>query len=334
MARWFAFFPKAQMTRIGQMLPFRRGMERIVKGVDVPIIPVNLGRRLGIDLQLRAREVSVEDAAADSVSRDGDFGKPMPATATATEVRQAVQELERRGISTSASDTCGRCIGRFVQTARHHPFRFAMADGRTPKVTFGKALTRTVFLARRLRSSVDDQKMVGILLPPSVPGALVNLAALLMGKVPVNLNYTASNEVLASCAKQCELKTVMTSKAFLERVHFRCRRRRSCWRIWRTSRAIWRKLSARCSSLAVAGAIDRESRLGATGKPALDDIATMIFSSGSTGDPKGVMLTHYNVASNVEQMNRSSCLRGATRSWAFCRSSIPSASPGRFACRR
>ena len=36
-------FPEGQMTRIGQMLPFRRGMERIVKGVEVPIVPVNLG---------------------------------------------------------------------------------------------------------------------------------------------------------------------------------------------------------------------------------------------------------------------------------------------------
>jgi acyl-[acyl-carrier-protein]-phospholipid O-acyltransferase/long-chain-fatty-acid--[acyl-carrier-protein] ligase len=38
--------------------------------------------------------------------------------------------------------------------------------------------------------------MVGLLLPPSVPGALVNFAALLMGKVPVNLNYTVSEETL------------------------------------------------------------------------------------------------------------------------------------------
>jgi acyl-[acyl-carrier-protein]-phospholipid O-acyltransferase/long-chain-fatty-acid--[acyl-carrier-protein] ligase len=106
-----------------------------------------------------------------------------------------------------------------VQTARRHPFRFAMADGRTPKLNFGAALTGTIFLARRLRPLWSNQKMVGILLPPSVPGALVNLAALLMGKVPVNLNYTASNEVLASCAKQCELETVVTSRAFLERVH-------------------------------------------------------------------------------------------------------------------
>ena len=61
--------------------------------------------------------------------------------------------------------------------------------------------------------------MVGILLPPSIPGALVNFAAMLMGKVPVNLNYTASNETLESCAKQCNLKTVITARAFLERVH-------------------------------------------------------------------------------------------------------------------
>ena len=60
--------------------------------------------------------------------------------------------------------------------------------------------------------------MVGILLPPSVPGALVNHAALLLGKVPVNLNYTVSEETLASCIRQCDIKTVVTSKTFLEKV--------------------------------------------------------------------------------------------------------------------
>ena len=60
--------------------------------------------------------------------------------------------------------------------------------------------------------------MVGIFLPPSVPGALVNYAALLCGKVPVNLNYTLSEATLASCVKQCDLKTVITSRTFLEKV--------------------------------------------------------------------------------------------------------------------
>src|SRR2546427_4473244 len=41
---------------------------------------------------------------------------------------------------------------------------------------------------------------------------------MLCGKVPVNLNYTLSAEALASCVNQCEIKTVLTSRAFLEKV--------------------------------------------------------------------------------------------------------------------
>ena len=86
----------------------------------------------------------------------------------------------------------------WLRNARWHPFRFAMADPRVPKLRFGTALVKTVFLARRLMKVWRGQKMVGILLPPSVAGALVNFAALLCGKIPVNLNYTASDDVLAT----------------------------------------------------------------------------------------------------------------------------------------
>src|SRR5207245_10159419 len=64
----------------------------------------------------------------------------------------------------------------------------------------------------------QGQEIVGVLWPPSVPGALVNYAAMLLGKVPVNLNYTVSNESLASCSQQCNLKTVVTARVFLEKV--------------------------------------------------------------------------------------------------------------------
>src|ERR1700730_13823883 len=211
-------FPEGQMTRIGQMLPFRRGMERIVKGVDVPIIPVNLGGVWGSVFSFERGKFLWKIPQRVPYPVTVTFGSPMPSTSSAQEVRQAVQQLGSE--SYRYRKPYIRTLHRsFLHTARRHPFRFAMADGRTPKLSFGAALTRTVFLARRLGPIWRGQKMVGILLPPSVPGALVNLAALLMGKVPVNLNYTASSEVLASCAKQCGLKTVITSKAFLERVH-------------------------------------------------------------------------------------------------------------------
>ena len=70
----------------------------------------------------------------------------------------------------------------FVRSARRHPFRLAMAEAQSPKVSFGSALVKTVFLARRLKTVWAGQEKVGLLLPPSVPGALVNFAAMLSAK--------------------------------------------------------------------------------------------------------------------------------------------------------
>jgi len=146
------------------------------------------------------------------------FGEPLPASATSTQARHAVQDLSAEAFARRKKHM--RTVPHsFVHAARRHPFRFAMADGQTPRLNFFAVLARTIFLARRLRKHWQGQRMVGIFLPPSIPGALVNLAAMLMGKVPVNLNYTVSKETLASCAQQCELKSIISARAFLERVH-------------------------------------------------------------------------------------------------------------------
>jgi acyl-[acyl-carrier-protein]-phospholipid O-acyltransferase/long-chain-fatty-acid--[acyl-carrier-protein] ligase len=196
----------------------------------------------------------------------------------------------------------------FIRTAQRYRLRFAMADGRTPKVSFGSALARTIYLARRLRRVWQGQDKVGILLPPSVGGALVNYAALLMGKVPVNLNYTASNEVIASCVNQCGLKTVISSQAFLERIQTRPPMEPTLLE----DIAANPRLSERILSLLLSFMPARwiEKSVGAERKTSLDDIATIIFSSGSTGDPKGVVLTHYNIAANAEQLNQVFLLSG------------------------
>src|SRR5260370_26952629 len=210
-------FPEGQMTRIGQMMPFRRGMERILKGVDVPVIPMHIDGIWGSIFSFSGGRFFWKWPRRIPYPVRVTFGTSLPATVSSTEARQAVLELgadafarRKRQMKTIPES--------FIPTARRQPLRFAMADLRTPKLKFFSALVKTVFLARRLRPHWKDQEVVGVLLPPSIGGALVNLGAMLAGKIPVNLNYTASNSLLESCAQQSGLKTVATSRLFLDKV--------------------------------------------------------------------------------------------------------------------
>ncbi len=304
-------FAEGQMTRIGQLLPFRRGFERIMKGVEAPIIPVSLDNLWGSIFSFERGRYLWKMPRRIPYPVTVSFGAPMPPHANAFEVRQAVQELQTAAYIHRKKRM--RTLGRlFLSTAGWHPFRFAMADVRVPKMRFHEARTRTVFLARRLKSLWQGQRMVGILLPPSVPGALVNFAAVLCGKVPVNLNYTVSSETLASCSRQCDLQTVVTSRAFLERVKIDVPGNV----IYVEDLAAKPRFTEKIAALFLSWLLPArllERALGQTAPAQLDDLATVIFSSGSTGDPKGVMLSHFNIAANIDQVAQTFMLRGSDR---------------------
>jgi acyl-[acyl-carrier-protein]-phospholipid O-acyltransferase/long-chain-fatty-acid--[acyl-carrier-protein] ligase len=297
-------FAEGQITRIGQMLPFRRGFERIMKDVEAPIIPVALDGVWGSIFSFEQGRFTWKLPRRIPYPVTVNFGQALPHTATPLEVRQVVQELlaeawkHRKGRMKTLSRA-------FMRTARRQRFRFAMGDAQSPKVSFGSALTRTIFLARRLQKLWSGQKMVGLLLPPSVPGALINFAALLMGKVPVNLNYTVSEETLASCIRQCDIKNVVTSRAFLEKLKLNLPG--DAEPLFLEDLAAKPRSGEKVSALVAAWLLPTamlERWLGRERKIELDDLATVIFSSGSTGEPKGVMLSHYNIGSNIEQIGQ------------------------------
>jgi acyl-[acyl-carrier-protein]-phospholipid O-acyltransferase/long-chain-fatty-acid--[acyl-carrier-protein] ligase len=315
-------FAEGQITRTGQMLPFRRGLERIMKDVEVPIIPMNLDGVWGSIFSFERGRFLWKMPHHIPYHVTVSFGKPMPPTSTAIAVRAAVQELQ--AVAFEARKPYMKTLDRaFVHTARLHPWQFFMADGKTPRVSFASALGKTVFIARRLRRQVGEQPMIGMLVPPSVAGALTNYALMLAGRVPVNLNYTASNEVIASSAQQCGIDVVITSRAFLERFPNMIIPGRT---VLLEDALAAPRLSEKLAALVLAwlmpaGLLKRA--LGArrvklqtefaTGKgraAQMDQLATVIFSSGSTGDPKGVMLTHFNIMSNISQINQVFMLDG------------------------
>ena len=96
---------------------------------------------------------------------------------------------------------------------------------------------------------------------------------------------------------------MISARAFLERVHIQPPAEVIFLEdLAKNPTFIERLSSVLAAALLPAGALMKFA--GAARLPSLDDLATIIFSSGSTGDPKGVMLTHYNIASNVAQLNQ------------------------------
>jgi acyl-[acyl-carrier-protein]-phospholipid O-acyltransferase/long-chain-fatty-acid--[acyl-carrier-protein] ligase len=303
-------FAEGQITRTGQLLPFRRGLERIMKGVEVPIIPVSLDGVWGSVFSFERGRFLWKLPRCVPARVTVSFGSPMPPTSTAIEVRAAVQELQAEAFETRKPhmQTLDRA---FVRTARQHPTQFFMADGRTPRVSFASALSKTLYIARRLRTQIGSESMIGLLLPPSVGGALTNYALMLMGRVPVNLNYTSSSEVIASCARQCNIDVVITSRAFLDRFpNLELPGRTLLLEDALANPRLTEKLAALALAwLTPVNLIKRILGAHRVAQPAeaaapeeMEKLATVIFSSGSTGDPKGVMLTHFNIMSNIQQV--------------------------------
>src|SRR3972149_1588297 len=107
---------------------------------------------------------------------------------------------------------------KFLRVCRRHMRKPKVADSSGAELSGAGLLTRTLVLRRLLRRHVlaTDEQFVGVLLPPSVGGVVVNAALAVDRRVAVNLNYTTSSEVISSCIDQCGIRHVLTSRRMLE----------------------------------------------------------------------------------------------------------------------
>lgn len=299
-------FAEGGITRTGNLLPFQRGFEQILKKakVQAPIIPVCLDHVWGSIFSYQARKFFFKLPRRLPFKVHVSIGKPLPPTATAFEVRQAIQKL--MADSALRRNESRKPVHRqFVRMAVRHPLRSCLIDPNSPKpvLKYGEALVGAKILMRRIAPLVKDDPMVGLWMPPSQAGALANIVLALLGKTSVNLNYSASPEIVRSSIRQCNIRVILTSKLFTSKVPLDPGPNVQLVYLedFRKGITTWERIRGILGVYLLPGWFHEYVLLG-LGKHKADDLATVIFSSGSTGEPKGIMLTHGNIAANAESV--------------------------------
>jgi acyl-[acyl-carrier-protein]-phospholipid O-acyltransferase/long-chain-fatty-acid--[acyl-carrier-protein] ligase len=306
-------FAEGAITRTGNLLRFRRGLERMVEGTGAPIIPVHLDRVWGSIFSFEGGRFFTKWPRRIPYPVTVSFGAPLSSHPSAFESRQKVLELSAEAFA--HRDSTQRTLPEmFITAAKRNWRRFSMADSFGRRLTFLKALTGAMLFRRLILAKCPGQEMVGTLLPPMVPSALLNAGISMTGMVPVNLNYTASQEAMESAITRCHLKTILTSQKLLDR--FSIPRRPEMVMLEDLAKEIpgTLKVLYAAAALLLPAFVLRRWLVAPSVK--LDSLATIIFSSGSTGLPKGVMLSHRNIVSNIEgsqqaiRITRADCLLG------------------------
>lgn len=194
-----------------------------------------------------------------------------------------------------------RSLGRaFVHQARAKWGRPGFSDSTGASLTYGQALIRSLALGRVLARLLGPHRYVGLLIPPTVPAAVANLALTLWGRIPVNLNYTASGDLIDSSIDQCGITHVVTSAKVLEKFELKPKGKlillEDIPKQVTLADKLWAAAVARLVPLALL-----DKFLPGLHAEDLEDTATVIFTSGSTGNPKGVVLSHRNILTNIHQ---------------------------------
>lgn len=299
-------FPEGTISRTGQLAEFQKGYEKAAAEASGVILPFYL-RGLWGSWFSRSSE-KLKSIRSNGIKRDiiVAFGQSLPMDTPSEVLKRHVFDLSIDSWEhyTQGLQTLPKA---FIDSVKRNPNELAIADSLAGPITSNKLLTAAICFSRLIKQR-SKQQHIGLLLPTSSAGVIANMAALLCGKTVVNLNYTASVEAVQSAIHKADIESIYTSKKFLDKLNKkginieRALEGKTIFYLEEMKDEITNVQKLITLSLVFLLPASLLKKLYCQSVD-LESPAAVLFSSGSEGEPKGVMLSHKNIMANLKQIS-------------------------------
>ena len=298
-------FPEKSITRNGHLGEFKKGFEKILEltNTDVKVVPFYI-RGLWESMFSRANQKFKKSNRTNSVTIS--FARYMKKeNANIISVKKQIINLSTKSWQEHIKNLkpLNETIFNRLKELKNN---MIFTDSTGLELSGHKFLTASIVFKNLLKKQIENQN-VGILLPSSTAGAFINYSVLLMGKTAVNLNYTSQIETLKYCISKAQIKSIITSRKFIEKLELRGIDLKEAFEdvelIYledlRQNISKAKSLSVFLSVKILPSFLSKFIYLTKTKK---DDTVLILFSSGSEGTPKGIELSGDNILGNAQQI--------------------------------
>ncbi|RYY03987.1 MAG: acyl-[ACP]--phospholipid O-acyltransferase [Gammaproteobacteria bacterium] len=300
-------FPEGAISRTGSLGLFHAGFERVIEGVDGAIIPFYLHGLWGSRLS-RAGSEKLRNNTSRGLRREVivTFGKALPMDTKAEAVKQKIFELSFDAWEHQTQKFDPLPLA-WIRSAQEHLGAPCVIDTNGVELSHGKVMAATASFSQKMRK-IDNEKNVALLLPASSAAIIANMAVMLNGQTAVNLNFTTSVSAIQAGVNNAAIKTVYTSEKFIEKLKSRgldvdaMLHGLNIIYLEYLKDEISKPLVA--ISFLLAHILPAYNFYRLFGREVnINDPAAILFSSGSEGAPKGIVLSHRNFMANIKQIS-------------------------------